>query len=343
QAGGGARELPEGPRARSELCVGAFEPRRRTRAGGQSRGGRVSLSEGALGTTHRRDPQWPGIRARPTRPDGRSDRGVPKGDRAQPEVHTGLQQSGRSAGEARKPRRSVGQLSAIARREAERSRVQRTRCGPPPARQERRGRGTVRQGPGPESVSDYPRGALRVACFRRRRGERDLPARHGHAISEALDHRRGRRRHSLPIERTYREWQLSDFGFPISLPGPDFTTCEGCHMPESGISPAYASSFLLNAHTGDLPVHQVTAGSAFTTPAKAFALKKPRRLCVATDRDGNGRSTPHANLLCYQAKPAKGQPRHVPLVALGLVDDFGSHVLDGAADDEVCLPATIAP
>ncbi len=88
---------------------------------------------------------------------------------------------------------------------------------------------------------------------------------------------------------------------------------------------------------------QVTTGSAFTSPSKTFALKKPRRLCVATDRDGNGRSTPHPNLLCYQAKPAKGQPKHVPAQALGLADDFGSHVLDAAADDELCLPATIAP
>ena len=130
----------------------------------------IPLPQGAPGTAHRQYRQWPGIRARPMRPDGRSDRGVPKGDRAQPEVHTGLQQSGRRAGEARKPRRSGGQLSAIARREAERSRVQGTRCGPRPARQKRRGRGTVRQGPGPgfESVSDYPRGARRTPWRARR-------------------------------------------------------------------------------------------------------------------------------------------------------------------------------
>ena len=83
---------------------------------------------------------------------------------------------------------------------------------------------------------------------------------------------------------------------------------------------------------------QVTTGSAFTSPPKTFALKKPVHLCVATDRDGNGRSTPHPNLLCYQAKPVKGQPKFVPATAVGLVDDFGSHVLDAAADDELCLP-----
>jgi len=57
-----------------------------------------------------------------------------------------------------------------ARREAERSRVQGTRYGPPPARQRRRGRGTVRQGRGPgfESVSDYPRGARRTPRRARR-------------------------------------------------------------------------------------------------------------------------------------------------------------------------------
>ncbi len=66
---------------------------------------------------------------------------------------------------------------------------------------------------------------------------------------------------------------------------------------------------------------------------------RPRR----ADRDGNGRSTPHPNLLCYQAKPVKGQPKFVPATALGLVDDFGSHVLDAAADGELCLPATVTP
>jgi len=33
----------------------------------------------------------------------------------------------------------------------------------------------------------------------------------------------------------------------------------------------------------------------------------------------------------------------VATTALGLVDDFGSHVLDASADGELCLPATVTP
>lgn len=86
---------------------------------------------------------------------------------------------------------------------------------------------------------------------------------------------------------------------------------------------------------------QVTAASALTVPAKTFAVTRPRRLCVATDRDGNGRATPRQNLLCYRAKPAKGQPKHVPARALALTDDLGPSTLEATAEAEWCVPATI--
>jgi hypothetical protein len=33
----------------------------------------------------------------------------------------------------------------------------------------------------------------------------------------------------------------------------------------------------------------------------------------------------------------------LPAVAVPLADDFGAHVLDAAADDELCLPAEVTP
>jgi hypothetical protein len=87
----------------------------------------------------------------------------------------------------------------------------------------------------------------------------------------------------------------------------------------------------------------VTTGSSLTAPPKTFAVKKPRRLCVATDRDGNGRQTPRENLLCYQVRRAPGEPAHLRATALVLTDDFGVHTLDATADAELCLPATVTP
>src|SRR5262249_13362220 len=119
-------------------------------------------------------------------------------------------------------------------------------------------------------------------------------------------------------------------------------------LPAAGSPPAPTrddlTSWKVKASQGAAPFPrgvQGTTGSGLTMPPKTFALKKPTHLCVATDRDGNGRSTPHPNLLCYQAKPAKGQPRHVPAASLALADDFGSHVLDAVADGELCLPADV--
>jgi hypothetical protein len=67
----------------------------------------------------------------------------------------------------------------------------------------------------------------------------------------------------FPIERTYREWQESDFGFGPIVPGPEFTECQGCHMPDAGVNPAFASSFGINNHAGDLPIHQFAGGNAW--------------------------------------------------------------------------------
>jgi hypothetical protein len=82
----------------------------------------------------------------------------------------------------------------------------------------------------------------------------------------------------FPIERTYDEWAFSDMGFldydgsrPGLLKAPLFTTCQSCHMPESGVSPAYASSFLLNDHTGDLGVHALAGGNTWIPDVLAQA------------------------------------------------------------------------
>lgn len=63
----------------------------------------------------------------------------------------------------------------------------------------------------------------------------------------------------FPIERTFREWQQSDF----AQPGPGFQTCQNCHMPDAAIDPAYACFFQSNNHTGDMPIHRFAGGNAW--------------------------------------------------------------------------------
>ena len=63
----------------------------------------------------------------------------------------------------------------------------------------------------------------------------------------------------VPVERTYMEWEQSDF----SQPGPDFVTCQNCHMPDATHDPAYASIQEGNNRSGDLPIHELVGGNAW--------------------------------------------------------------------------------
>jgi hypothetical protein len=67
----------------------------------------------------------------------------------------------------------------------------------------------------------------------------------------------------FPIERTHREWQQSIYGIPGGIPTAEFTTCQDCHMPRTTVNPAYASSFQLNNHTGNMGVHTFAGGNAW--------------------------------------------------------------------------------
>lgn len=63
----------------------------------------------------------------------------------------------------------------------------------------------------------------------------------------------------VPVERTYMEWEQSSF----SQPGPDFLTCQNCHMPDATHDPAYPSIDVSINRTGDLPIHELVGGNAW--------------------------------------------------------------------------------
>ena len=63
----------------------------------------------------------------------------------------------------------------------------------------------------------------------------------------------------FPIERTFREWQQSDF----SEAGPGFKTCQNCHMPDATADPSYACTQNTNDHQGDMPIHRFAGGNSW--------------------------------------------------------------------------------
>jgi hypothetical protein len=63
--------------------------------------------------------------------------------------------------------------------------------------------------------------------------------------------------HPMPIERTFAEWQQSQYAQEPQ------TTCQGCHMPESEDPDATVCSFRTNNRTGNLPVHAFVGGNTW--------------------------------------------------------------------------------
>jgi hypothetical protein len=86
----------------------------------------------------------------------------------------------------------------------------------------------------------------------------------------------------------------------------------------------------------------VAVADAFTTGTQ-LALKKPKHLCTPVSVDGRPVANPGASLLCYQARPAKGQPRHAPRKGLSVSTRLGDVVVSTTRESAVCVPSTIVP
>ena len=64
---------------------------------------------------------------------------------------------------------------------------------------------------------------------------------------------------SFPIERTFKEWQQSDF----APGGTSEQTCQACHMPDADGDPLYACAQQSNNRAGELAVHQFAGGNTW--------------------------------------------------------------------------------
>jgi hypothetical protein len=76
---------------------------------------------------------------------------------------------------------------------------------------------------------------------------------------------------------------------------------------------------------------------------RTLVLKKPSRLCLPADVNGTGIVRPGSSLLCYQAKRAAGAPKHERVSPILTANGFGAGQLGSKREDELCLPATVAP
>ena len=62
----------------------------------------------------------------------------------------------------------------------------------------------------------------------------------------------------FPIERTFAEWQQSDYAVAM---GPSEQSCQDCHMPDPGFQDQFACILPFNDRTGNMPGHDFVGGN----------------------------------------------------------------------------------
>ena len=85
----------------------------------------------------------------------------------------------------------------------------------------------------------------------------------------------------------------------------------------------------------------VSVDDQFTNGAKLFDLKKPTRLCLPVNKNGEGVLNPTANLLCYQATPVTGQPKHQAVKGLYLSNQLDQEQADTVKEEDLCVPSDV--
>lgn len=86
---------------------------------------------------------------------------------------------------------------------------------------------------------------------------------------------------------------------------------------------------------------QAVAVDQFNQP-KRYDIQKPKRLCVAADKNGEGLKNPDASLMCYRIKPAQHEPKHVKLRGIHINNQLGPERFDTVKDNELCVPSEIS-
>jgi hypothetical protein len=72
-----------------------------------------------------------------------------------------------------------------------------------------------------------------------------------------------------------------------------------------------------------------------------FDLRKPRRLCRAVDKNGEGLKDPGAHLLCFRVSSARYQPRLGKVSGVHVADQFGSEQVTVKRAQNLCVPSIL--
>ncbi len=73
---------------------------------------------------------------------------------------------------------------------------------------------------------------------------------------------------------------------------------------------------------------------------KQFDVKKPNRLCNPVDKNDEDIINPEAYLMCYEVKPAEGEPKHIKVDGINTNNQFGPLQLDTKKEAELCVLST---
>jgi hypothetical protein len=73
--------------------------------------------------------------------------------------------------------------------------------------------------------------------------------------------------------------------------------------------------------------------------SKLYDVVKPTRLCAPANKNGEspGAETHGEHLMCYQVKPAQGQPKHVKVTRIYTTNQLDAEVHDTVKEDELCV------
>jgi hypothetical protein len=105
--------------------------------------------------------------------------------------------------------------------------------------------------------------------------------------------------------------------------------------PATAVDHYHCEVVRLTPGSPDPPPRDITVVDQFGT--RHLAIKRPKLLCVATDKNGEGINRPDAHLLCHPARPT---PPHT-IAAAQTIDQFGSRVVAPNKEREFCVPTSI--
>ena len=77
----------------------------------------------------------------------------------------------------------------------------------------------------------------------------------------------------------------------------------------------------------------------FISPAKTFSIKKVRHLCLPVDKNGEGVKHSDTRLVCYLARPGRGQPKHVKRSPVYTNNQLAPETIGTVREDVLCLPS----